>query len=193
MAQPRQCINFRAVPCFATDSVIKNLADPERQKLLGLLPPDGRGDRTLLAWLRDWPEAPARKNLLQVIERIALVRGLGIEADRERRIHQARYVAISREAQILSAQHFSRLDETRRLATLVIFAREMEVILIDAAITMFDRLIGRIAQRAELEIARHYRLKDGGVALAPPVEFPGIHTITQNLTHGRFMNRAAAC
>jgi hypothetical protein len=36
------------------------------------------------------------------------------------------------------------------LATLVIFAREMEVILIDAAITMFDRLIGRIAQRAEL-------------------------------------------
>jgi hypothetical protein len=134
----------------AYSSLIRDLSDFERQKLLGLLTPDGRGGRTLLAWLRDWPEAPARKNLLQVIERLTLIRGLSIEADRERRIHQARYAAIAREAQILSAQHFSRLDETRRLATLVIFAREMEVILIDAAITMFDRLIGRIAQRAEL-------------------------------------------
>jgi hypothetical protein len=88
------------------------------------------GKTPMLAWLRDWPEAPARKNLLQVIERLTLVRGLGIESDRERRIHRARYAAIAREAQILSAQHFSRLDETRRLATLVIFAREMEVILI---------------------------------------------------------------
>ena len=72
-----------------------------------------------------------------------------IEPDRERRIHQARYAAIGREAALLSAQHLSRLDETRRMATLVVFAREMEAILTDAALTMFDRLIGITARRAE--------------------------------------------
>ncbi len=78
-----------------------------------------------------------------------MVRGLEIEPDRERRIHQARYAAIAREAALLSAQHLSRLDETRRMATLVVFAREMEAILTDAALTMFDRLIGLTARRAE--------------------------------------------
>jgi hypothetical protein len=56
--------------------------------------------------------------------------------DRERRIYRARYAAIARETAILSAQHLYRFDEQRRLATLVVFAREMEVELTDAALTM---------------------------------------------------------
>ncbi|AZG78945.1 DUF4158 domain-containing protein (plasmid) [Methylocystis rosea] len=78
---------------------------------------DGR-DRTPLAWLRDWPEAPTQKNLMGVVERLQFVRRLGVGPDREQRIHRARYRAIARETSILSAQHLSRFDRPRRLALL---------------------------------------------------------------------------
>ena len=105
--------------------------------------------KSRLAWLRDWPESPAPANLSKLIERLQFVRALGIEPDRERRIHQARFAAITREAGILSAQHLSRFDENRRLASLVAFAREMEVTLADVAVTMFDKLIGITFRKAK--------------------------------------------
>ncbi len=54
-------------------------------------------DRTPLAWLREWPEAPRQRNLVDVVERLQAVRKLGVGADREKRIHRARYAAITRE------------------------------------------------------------------------------------------------
>ena len=83
-------------------------------------------ERTPLAWLREWPEAPRQRNLVEVVERLEAVRKLGVGADREKRIHRARYAAITRESAIVSAQHLSRFDTARRLATLAVFAREME-------------------------------------------------------------------
>ncbi len=106
-------------------------------------------DRTPLAWLRDWPEAPTQKNLLGIVERLQVIRKLGVKQDREQRIHRTRYAAIARETAILSAQHLSRLDAQRQLATLVGFAREMEAILTDAAITMFDKMLGGVFRRAD--------------------------------------------
>jgi TnpA family transposase len=105
--------------------------------------------RTPLTWLREWPEAPRQKNLAALVERLQYVRKLGVGPDRERRIHQARYAAIARETAILSAQHLSRFDTPRRLAALIVFAREMEAVLTDAALTMFDKMLGRVFRRAE--------------------------------------------
>lgn len=106
-------------------------------------------DRTQLAWLRDWPEAPTQKNLVGVVERLQFIRSLGVGPDREQRIHRARYRAIAKETAILSAQHLSRFDTPRRTATLVVFAREMEAILTDAALVMFDKMLGGVYRRAE--------------------------------------------
>ena len=105
--------------------------------------------RTPLAWLREWPEAPVQKNLAGVVQRLQSVRAIGIGPDRERRIHRARYAAIARETAILSAQHLHRFDYQRRLATLVVFAREMEAELTDAALTMFDRMMGEVFCKAD--------------------------------------------
>ncbi len=70
-------------------------------------------------------------------------------ADRENRIHRARYAAIAREIAVLVPRDISRFDTPRRLATLVVFAREMEVILTDAALAMFDKMLGAIFRRAD--------------------------------------------
>ena len=112
-------------------------------------------DRTPLTWLREWPEAPTQKNLVGVIERLQTIRNLGVGVDREQRIHRARYAAIARETAILSAQHLSRFDAPRRLATLVVFAREMEATLTDAALVMFDKMLGSVFRRADQAHKEH--------------------------------------
>lgn len=124
--------------------------DPERRAgLEQLLAVDVLRWRTPFSWIRNWPEAPAQKNLDGLVERLQAVRALGLEPDREQRIHRARYAAIARETAILDAQHVSRFDEQRRLATLVVFAREMEALLTDAAIAMFDKLVGGVFRKAD--------------------------------------------
>jgi hypothetical protein len=109
---------------------------------------DGR-ERRPFAWLREWPEAPRQKKLLAVVERLEAVRKLGVGADREKRIHRARYTAIAREIAILVPRDISRFDARRRLATLVVFAREMEVALNDGALAMFDKMLGAVFRRAD--------------------------------------------
>ena len=106
-------------------------------------------ERTPFAWLREWAEAPRQKNLLAIVERLEAVRKLGVGADREKRIHRARYTAIAREIAILVPRDISRFDAPRRLATLVVFAREMEVALTDAALAMFDKMLGAVFRRAD--------------------------------------------
>ncbi|MGH6837137.1 MAG: DUF4158 domain-containing protein [Methylocella sp.] len=106
-------------------------------------------DRTPLAWLREWPEAPRQRNLVALVERLQAVRKLGVGSDREKRIHRARYAAIARELAILVPRDMSRFDTPRRLATLVVFAREMEAILTDATLAMFDKMLGGVFRRAD--------------------------------------------
>jgi TnpA family transposase len=133
----------------AHKSLVEGLSSGTIAGLEALLVVAKDEERTPLAWLREWPEAPRQRNLAEVVERLEAVRKLGVEADRNQRIHRARYAAIARESAIVSAQHLSRFDTTRRLATLVVFAREMEAILTDAALTMFDKMLGTVFRRAD--------------------------------------------
>lgn len=137
----------------------KNLVEGlEHKTIAGLeafIAVEGDQDRTPLTWVREWPEAPTQKNLVGVVERLQAIRNLGVGADREQRIHRARYAAIARETAILSAQHLSRFDAPRRLATLVVFAREMEATLTDAAIVMFDKMLGGVFRRADQTHKEH--------------------------------------
>jgi hypothetical protein len=130
-------------------SLIENLSDETVAGLEALLAVDGEQGRTQFAWLREWPEAPRQKNLVGLVERLQAVRKLGVRPDREKRIHRARYAAIAREIAILVPRDISRFDTPRRLATLIVFAREMEAVLTDAALAMFDKMLGGVFRRAD--------------------------------------------
>jgi TnpA family transposase len=106
-------------------------------------------ERTPFAWLREWPEAPRQKNLLAIVERLEAVRKLGVGPDREKRIHRARYATITKEIAIFVPRDITRFDTLRRLAILVVFAREMEAALTDAALGMFDKMLGAVFRRAD--------------------------------------------
>lgn len=133
----------------AHQNLVAGLAPATIAGLEALIAVGDDQDRTPLAWLREWPEAPTQKNLVGIVERLQTIRNLGVGPDREQRIHRARYAAIARETTILSAQHLSRFDASRRLASLVVFAREMEAILTDAAIGVFDKMLGSLGRRAD--------------------------------------------
>ena len=133
----------------AHKSLVQGLSPETIAGLEALLVVADNDDRTPLAWLREWPEAPRQKNLVALVERLQAVRKLGVGPDREKRIHRARYAAIAREIAILVPRDISRFDTPRRLATLVVFAREMEAVLSDAALAMFDKMLGAIFRRAD--------------------------------------------
>jgi Domain of unknown function (DUF4158) len=130
-------------------NLVEGLSPQTIARLEALLVVAKDEEHTPLAWLREWPEAPRQRNLVEVVERIEAVRKLRVGADREKRIHRARYTAIARESAIVSAQHLARFDAPRRLATLVVFAREVEAILTDAALAMFDKMLGSVFRRAD--------------------------------------------
>ena len=116
------------------------------QKLLTV--DDERG-RTGLAWIREWPEAPSQKNLAGIVERLEAVRRIGLEPDRQRRIHQARYATFVREAALVTAQHLNEAGSERRLALLTALVLEQEASLTDAGIIMFDKMLGSMFRRAD--------------------------------------------
>jgi TnpA family transposase len=125
------------------------LGDECRQALERLLAVTDATGRTSLAWLRDWSEAPTLRNLAGIIERLKVIRSIGLEPGRHLRIHQARYAALVKEAALISAQHAGDASGERRLALLTAFAVEQEVILTDAGIAMFTKMLGSVLRRAD--------------------------------------------
>jgi TnpA family transposase len=138
----------RARAAAHTD-LVAGLTTEQRERLHGLLVIEDDRPRTRFAWLREWPEAPTAANLARIIERLEVVRALAVEAAHARRIHQARYALIAGAARAMSAQHLTRLEPARRLAILAAFAIEIEAELTDAAVEMFDRLIGTLFHKAQ--------------------------------------------
>jgi hypothetical protein len=105
-------------------------------------------DRTPLAWVREWPEAPTQKNLVGIVERLQAIRKLGVGQDREQRIHRARYAAIARETAILSAQHLSRFDTSLAVSGRFDAWRAERVGLLDSRLREIDAIAsaGKLAE-----------------------------------------------
>jgi hypothetical protein len=87
----------------------------------------------------------------RIVERLEAVRRIGLEPDRQRRIHQARYAAFVREAALVTAQHLNEASSERRLALLTALVLEQEASLTDAGIIMFDKMLGNMFRRADHE------------------------------------------
>ena len=132
----------------AYTGLIRDCTSEQEANLADLIDAGERG-RTGLGWIRDWSEAPSAANLKALVERLNRVRALGIESDRARRVHGARYAVIARVAGIVTAQHLRRLERRRRVATLIAFAIEMEAALTDAALAMVEKLVGSLFRRAD--------------------------------------------
>jgi hypothetical protein len=127
--------------------------------LLGAAPEQDGLSR--LAWLRQFPTTPGARGVHALLERLDVVRALRIDRERQNAVPSVAFDAIAMDAMFITAQHLRELSPPRRRATLVAVALRLEADLTDAVLVMFDRIMGRIARKAE-----HWRRARGhGAAL----------------------------
>ena len=129
--------------------------------LVDALGPDGRGrveaqlapwadtGVAMLTWLRQAPQSPAPRNLLGVVDRLEALRGIAVDRSLQKQIPEAAFERLAAEGVRTTVQHLRDLSQVRRHALLAVTAIRMEATLTDAALGMFDKLMGSLSRRAE--------------------------------------------
>ncbi len=110
-----------------------------------------------LTWLQQMPQAAKPAAMLGLIERLEHVRAIGIAPGRGHLVHQARLAQLAREAGRTTVQHVAGYERQRRHATLVAISLDAAASLTDAAIDLFDRLVGAMFRKAEGRQARAFQ------------------------------------
>jgi TnpA family transposase len=140
----------------AEAALLDGLSTDLMEQLETLLLVDPAVQQTRLAWLRSAPDAPSADNLIGLMDRLTFVRALAIDLQRQARIHPERWTQIVREGDVTPAWLVADFGVRRRRATLVAQAITLEQTLTDAAVTMFNKLIGRLFAQANTRHKKRY-------------------------------------
>jgi hypothetical protein len=136
-----------------------------------LLEVRGGGGQSTLAWLRQTAYAATTSNFPKLIERLSLVRACGIEPECATRVHQNYWLKLAREGAQSTVQHLADLEPLRRYATLTALVLELTATLTDAALNMFEHLVGKLfkkSERARRAVPRQRQIDQReGTALRP--------------------------
>ena len=132
------------------------LTDQQRQSLDQLLEVRVGGGQSTLAWLRQTAYAATTGNFPKLIERLSLVRALGIEPERATRVHQNYWLKLAREGGQSTVQHLAELEPLRRYATLTAPGLELKATLTDEALRMFEPLVGQLFKKSERTHAEQF-------------------------------------
>ena len=95
------------------------------------------------SWLREPSPRVSSASLLEILDKIELVRGTGVNAVDIDPLFNARMAQFAREGIRYPAQAFQQMRPARRHAVLIATLREVEIKLSDAAIGMFGSLVAR--------------------------------------------------
>jgi hypothetical protein len=145
---------------------------------------------TWLSWLRNAPQSPAARNILRLIERLAYIRALGLDRARADMIPALTFDRLADEGSRITPQHLGELNPLRRHATLAATGIRLEESLTDAALTMFDKLLGSMVRRAEnrtrdkalktvRELQGHLRMLTGSCRLLIDAHTKGVDSLAQ--------------
>ena len=121
-----------------------------RTRLDALLKPEDGRTISRFAWLRQTAGKSSKKSFAGLLERLEFIRALGLDADVTRTVHQNRLKHLALEGSKLAAHHVNDFEPARRHATLVATLLDRMATLTDAALEMFDRMVGKTFQRATL-------------------------------------------
>jgi len=95
-----------------------------------------------LVWLRQPPGPAKPKHILLHLDRLRMIRELGLPDGLEQTVHQNRMLKLAREGGQMTAQHLRDLDPTRRYATLVALVLETRATVTDTIIDLHDHMLG---------------------------------------------------
>lgn len=141
----------------AAARIVESMSDAELVRIDDLIVNSSDFGMTPLAWLRNFEEAPTTANINGLLERLRYVRGIGIDAAIATKIPEFRFAQFMREGRAAPAFLLSDYSPNRRRATLIAAMIDLDSRLADAAIQMFDRLVGGLFTRARRGRERRYQ------------------------------------
>ena len=125
------------------------LDESHKSALTDLLRHDPALGQSRLTWLRGLPHSTSSASLRGLLDRLKFVRELGLPAELGDNIHPARLARFAREGAVAPINLLSDFGERRRIATLAAQVSELDTVLTDAAIAMFERLTGLLFTRSK--------------------------------------------
>jgi TnpA family transposase len=134
---------------LAAQNLNDALSADQLAALHGLLVKDPSLGISQLTWLRGMPHSTSVASLHGLLDRLTFVRALHLPADLGQDIHPARLSRFAREGAVAPAHLLKDFGERRRIATLAAQMAEINIVLTDAAIAMFERLTGQLFTRSK--------------------------------------------
>jgi len=138
------------------DALLNGLGAEQLAALDELLTLDPQTGFTCLTTLRTIPSGPKPDHVREIIDKLAIVRAVGIDQGAADRIHSDRLRRLVREGRLSPTYLIDRYTSARRRATVVALLIDLESRLTDAAIDMADRLIGAAFTRGKNAQERRY-------------------------------------
>ncbi len=147
----------------AASALVAGLHAEHLARLDGLLVIDPSVGMTPFGWLKAMPMAPKADHIRELLDRLHLVRGLGLSAENAGRIHENRLQQFVREGLASDAHQLGRYADQRRHAILAATVLDLEARLTDAVLDMADKLIGGLFAKARNAARRRYAASAGDV------------------------------
>ena len=88
-------------------------------------------------------------SLHSLLARLGFLRAIGLPPDLGQNIHPARLARFAREGEVAPINLLNDFGERRRMASLAAQMLELDIVLTDAAIAMFERLTGQLFTRSK--------------------------------------------
>ena len=134
---------MHAADTRVTGDVYAMISEEQRAALDMLLSEKTHVQQSRLSWLRGPPARVGGRSLLEILDKIDLLRATGYARIEAPASYHARLALMAREGARHTAQALQQMGSARRYTTLVATLRELEATLTDAAIAMFGALVGR--------------------------------------------------
>ena len=148
----------------AADELVGRISSEQLAWVDKLLVNDPDLKMTPLAWLRDIPESPSAAGMAAITDRLAYVRAIGIDPAVAAAIHERRFDQYAREGAVAPAFLLSGYSVHRRRATVVAQLVDLECRLNDAAVDMFNKMVGSLFAKGRRRAERKYQASSREVA-----------------------------
>ncbi len=128
-----------------------NVLNP-RGSLDALLSEKAYVRQSRLSWLREPPSRVAGRSLIELLDKLDLLRTTGVPALALPDAYRPRLAQMARGGVRYTAQAFQQMGPAQRHSVMVATLRELEATLTDAALAMFRSLVGRAHLRAKKRV-----------------------------------------
>ena len=130
-------------------ALTQDLHPDHHDALRALIAPPESGEVSTLSWLKAAPKSASAKSIKAVLERLMVVRAIGLPTSLRQNISASALDSLAGEGLRITVQNLRRMALPRLWAVLSAACFRLEEQLTDLALDMFDKLLGRSFRKAE--------------------------------------------